>query len=107
MLQTWPSDLNTSQSQKERKKEKETREKKYRRYCQNPEDMVQIIIQMADHPGEWRVVELQGQLEARDEVSFGNMHIGNLHFDSRGTPNTTVTQGGTPTRGPGKWPAML
>lgn len=54
------------------------------------EDMVQIIIQMADHPGEWGIVELQGQLETRDEVSFDNMHIGNLHFDSRGTPNLIV-----------------
>lgn len=52
--------------------------------------MVQIIIQMADHPGEWGIVELQGQLETRDEVSFDNMHIGNLHFDSRGTPNLIV-----------------
>lgn len=51
---------------------------------------MQIIIQMADHPGEWGIVELQGQLETRDEVSFDNMHIGNLHFDSRGTPNLIV-----------------
>ena len=36
------------------------------------------------------MVELQGQLETRDQVPFDNMHIGDLHFDSRGTPNLIV-----------------
>ena len=49
--------------------------------------MVQIVLRMPRSPGEWTLVELQGQLETRDQVSFDNMHIGDLHFDPRGTPH--------------------
>ena len=36
------------------------------------------------------MVELQGQLETRDQIPFDSMHIGDLHFDCRGTPNIIV-----------------
>ena len=36
------------------------------------------------------MIELQGQLETRDQVPFDSMHIGDLHFDSRGTPSLIV-----------------
>lgn len=52
--------------------------------------MVQILIQLSDNLEEWGLVELQGQLETRDEIAFDNMHIGDLHFDSKGTPNLIV-----------------
>lgn len=35
----------------------------------------------------WGLVELQGQLETRDQVSLDGLHIGDLHFSDRGTPN--------------------
>ena len=51
---------------------------------------MQILIQLSDNLQEWGLVELQGQLETRDEIAFDNMHIGDLHFDSKGTPNLIV-----------------
>lgn len=45
---------------------------------------------MSSSAGEWGLVELQGQLETRDQVPFDNMHIGDLHFDGRGTPSLIV-----------------
>ena len=38
----------------------------------------------------WGLVELQGQLETRDQVSFDDMHIGDLHFDPRGIPHLII-----------------
>ena len=52
--------------------------------------MVQLLVRMPSGGGEWGMVELQGQLETRDQVSFDSMHIGDLHFDSRGTPSLIV-----------------
>ena len=52
--------------------------------------MVQILIRMSENPGEWGLVELQGQLETRNQVPFDNMHIGDLHFDAKGDPNLVV-----------------
>lgn len=52
--------------------------------------MVQLLVRMCSGCNEWGMVELQGQLETRDQVPFDNMHIGDLHFDSRGTPNLIV-----------------
>lgn len=46
--------------------------------------MVQVVIQMRDDAKEWGLVELQGQLETREQVAFDNMHIGDLHFDEKG-----------------------
>lgn len=43
--------------------------------------MVQLLLRMSDSPGEWGLVELQGQLETRGEAPFDNMHLGDLHFD--------------------------
>ena len=43
--------------------------------------MVQLLLRMSDSPGDWGLVELQGQLETRDEAPFDNMHLGDLHFD--------------------------
>ena len=45
--------------------------------------MVQLVIRMSDCPGEWGLVELQGQLETRDQAPFDNMHLGDLHFDAQ------------------------
>ena len=52
--------------------------------------MVQLIVRMVGSVGEWGLVELQGQLETRDQVSFNDMHIGDLHFDKKGTPNLII-----------------
>ena len=51
--------------------------------------MVQILVQISDSCCEWGLVELQGQLETRDQVPFDNMHIGDLHF-VRGTPSLVI-----------------
>ena len=52
--------------------------------------MVQVVVQMPEGVGEWGLVELQGRLETRDEVSFDNMHIGDLHLDKKGIPHLIV-----------------
>lgn len=52
--------------------------------------MVQLVVRMPGNVGEWGLVELQGQLETRDQVSFNDMHIGDLHFDTKGTPNLII-----------------
>ena len=39
---------------------------------------------------EWGMVELQGELETRDQVPLDGMHIGDLHFTSKGTPTLIV-----------------
>ncbi len=52
--------------------------------------MVQIVIKLSERAGEWGLVELQGQLETRDQLPFDDMHIGDLHFDSRGVPNMII-----------------
>lgn len=39
---------------------------------------------------EWGMVELQGELETRDQVPLDGMHIGDLHFNSKGTPTLIV-----------------
>lgn len=49
--------------------------------------MVQVLVCMPGEVGEWGLVELQGQLETRDQVPLDSMHIGDLHFDNRGIPN--------------------
>lgn len=48
--------------------------------------MVQVLVQMPGDVAEWGLVELQGQLETRDKVPLDTMHIGDLHFNSKGTP---------------------
>ena len=39
---------------------------------------------------EWSIVELQGEIEirneSRDEASFDGKYFGDLHFDQRGNP---------------------
>ena len=53
--------------------------------------MVQLFIKFS--PGgvnEWGMIELQGELETRDQMSFDNMHIGDLYFDGKGTPQMIV-----------------
>lgn len=53
--------------------------------------MVQIIVHMSDRGSEWGLVELQGELETRDQIPFDSMHIGDLHFDCvRGMPSLIV-----------------
>lgn len=52
--------------------------------------MVQLLVRLGGSGGEWGLVELQGQLETRDQAPFDNMHIGDLHFDSKGSPNLVV-----------------
>ncbi len=52
--------------------------------------MVQITVNMPGHSGEWGLIELQGQLETRDQVSFDDMYIGDLHFNDKGIPSLIV-----------------
>ena len=53
--------------------------------------MVQLLVKFSpDGVSEWGLIELQGELETRDQISFDNMHIGDLHFDDRGTPHMIV-----------------
>lgn len=52
--------------------------------------MVQIVMRVKDGIEEWCLVELQGALETRDEVACDGMHIGDLHFDAKGTPNLII-----------------
>ena len=52
---------------------------------------MQILVSLSDTgTQEWGLVELQGQLETRDQISFDSMHIGSLHFDSNSTPNLII-----------------
>lgn len=51
--------------------------------------MVQMVVQMPD-VAEWGMVELQGELETRDEVPLDGMHIGDLHFTNKGIPTLIV-----------------
>lgn len=52
--------------------------------------MVQMVVQMRGDVAEWGMVELQGELETRDQVPLDGMHIGDLHFNSKGTPTLIV-----------------
>ena len=53
--------------------------------------MVQLFIEFSpDGVNEWGMIELQGELETRDQMSFDNMHIGDLYFDNKGTPQMIV-----------------
>ncbi|XP_031565205.1 chromosome transmission fidelity protein 8 homolog [Actinia tenebrosa] len=52
--------------------------------------MVQIVMTMDTAVQEWIVIELQGALETRDEVSLEGRHIGDLHFDSMGIPQLII-----------------
>lgn len=49
--------------------------------------MVQMLVKMPGGVAEWGLVELQGQLETREQVPLDGMHIGDLHFNSKGTPS--------------------
>lgn len=52
--------------------------------------MPQIVLRLSDSHGGWGLVELQGQLETRDQVPFDDMHVGDLHFDPRGIPHLII-----------------
>ena len=52
--------------------------------------MVQMLVQMPGGVADWGLVELQGLLETRDQVPLDNMHIGDLHFNSKGVPSLIV-----------------
>ena len=52
--------------------------------------MVQMLVQMPGDVAEWGMVELQGELETRDQIPLDGMHIGDLHFTSTGTPTLIV-----------------
>ena len=45
--------------------------------------MVQLLLRLSDTPGEWGLVELQGQLETRHQAPFNSLHLGDLHFDDQ------------------------
>lgn len=49
-----------------------------------------IIVSMPGDTSRWGLVELQGQIETRDQVPFNGMHIGDLHFNSKGVPSLIV-----------------
>ena len=48
--------------------------------------MVQVLVRMPGDVREWGLVELQGQLQTRDQVPLNSMHIGDLHYSSKGVP---------------------
>ncbi|XP_068697458.1 chromosome transmission fidelity protein 8 homolog [Montipora capricornis] len=48
--------------------------------------MVQIMISMAPDVSDWIIIELQGTLETKEDVSLEGKCIGDLHFDAKGTP---------------------
>lgn len=48
--------------------------------------MVQILISMAPGVDNWTIIELQGTLETKEDVSLEGKAIGDLHFDGKGTP---------------------
>ena len=50
----------------------------------------QIAVRMPEDVGQWGLVELQGVIETRDRVPFNGMHIGDLHFNSKGVPSLIV-----------------
>ena len=53
--------------------------------------MVQLLVRLSpEGVDEWGLVELQGELETRDQVPFDSMHIGDLHFDQKGTPQMII-----------------
>ncbi len=52
--------------------------------------MPQLFVHMPGDVESWGLVELQGQLETRDQIPLDNMHIGDLHFNSKGTPQLIV-----------------
>ena len=52
--------------------------------------MPQIVVRLSDCLSGWGLVELQGQLETRGQAPFDNMHIGDLHFDPRGSPRLII-----------------
>ena len=49
-----------------------------------------IVVSMPVDTNQWGLVELQGQIETRDQVPFNDMHIGDLHFNSNGVPSLIV-----------------
>ena len=52
--------------------------------------MPQLFVQMPGDVETWGLVELQGQLETREQIPLDSMHIGDLHFNSKGTPQLIV-----------------
>jgi len=49
-----------------------------------------IVVKMPSDPNQWGLIELQGQIETRDQVSLNGMHIGDLHFNGKGVPKLIV-----------------
>ena len=50
----------------------------------------QMLVSMPGGVDEWGLIELQGQIETRDQISFSGMHVGDLHFSSKGVPSLIV-----------------
>ncbi|XP_028665958.2 chromosome transmission fidelity protein 8 homolog [Erpetoichthys calabaricus] len=50
--------------------------------------MVQILISSPENekPGDWMLMELQGEIESRHNTSLGGSVIGDLHFTKEGVP---------------------
>ena len=51
---------------------------------------MQILIRLSDGCEEWYIVELQGILETKDDLSLSNLWIGDLHFDTDGRPQMII-----------------
>ena len=49
-----------------------------------------IVLRMPSDPSQWGLIELQGQIETRNQVPLNGMHIGDLHFNSKGVPSLIV-----------------
>ncbi len=53
--------------------------------------MVQLFVKFSpEGVDEWGIVELQGELETRDQMPFDQMHIGDLYFNKKGTPQMII-----------------
>ena len=55
--------------------------------------MVQLVLKLCSNPKDWKIVELQGQLETRDSVPLNSMHIGRpllIFLPACGSQNCTI-----------------
>ena len=53
--------------------------------------MVQLFVKFSpEGVDEWGIIELQGELETRDQVPFDSMHIGDLYFNKKGIPQMII-----------------
>lgn len=52
--------------------------------------MPEVLVRLADREDSWGLVELQGIVDCPDAMQLQGSHIGDLHFDSTGTPQLVI-----------------